>query len=225
MRVLLVEDEPLLADSVAQALRREGYAVDVAGNGVDGLHQAREMAYDAVLLDVMLPGISGLEVLRQLRADELWVPVLMLTARDADRDIAAALDLGADDYLPKPFSLVVLVARLRALVRRGAPQRPAVLVAGDLVLDPATHRCERAGTSVTLTTREFALLEFLLRRAGEVVPKHEVLEHVWDEHYDGDVNVLEVYVGYLRKKIDRPFKRDALETVRGVGYRLRADGG
>jgi DNA-binding response OmpR family regulator len=225
MRVLLVEDEPLLADSVAQALRREGYAVDVADNGVDGLHQAREMAYDAVLLDVMLPGISGLEVLRQLRADELWVPVLMLTARDADRDIAAALDLGADDYLPKPFSLVVLVARLRALVRRGAPQRPAVLVAGDLVLDPATHRCERAGTSVTLTTREFALLEFLLRRAGEVVPKHEVLEHVWDEHYDGDVNVLEVYVGYLRKKIDRPFKRDALETVRGVGYRLRADGG
>jgi two-component system OmpR family response regulator len=225
MRVLLVEDETLLADSVAQALRREGYAVDLAGNGIDGLHQAREVDYDAVVLDVMLPGISGLEVLRQLRADEVWMPVLMLTARDSDRDVATALDLGADDYLPKPFSLVVLVARLRALLRRGAPQRPAVLTAGDLVLDPATHRCQRAGTTVALTTREFALLEFLLRRAGEVVPKHEVLEHVWDEHYDGDMNVLEVYVGYLRKKIDRPFERNAIETVRGVGYRLRADGG
>ncbi len=224
MRVLLVEDESLLADTVARALRREGFAVDVADNGVDGLHQAREVAYDALLLDVMLPGLNGLDLLRDLRQRELWAPAIMLTARDADRDIARALDLGADDYLTKPFALVVLVARLRALLRRGAPQRPAVLSAGDLRLDPATRHCERAGQSISLTAREFALLEFLLRHAGEVVTKSEILEHVWDAYFDGDPNIVEVYVGYLRRKVDRPFNRQTIQTLRGAGYRLRADG-
>ena len=225
MRVLVVEDEPLLADAVAEALRREGFAVDVAGDGVDGLHQACEVGYDAVVLDVMLPGVNGLDLLRQMRQRERWTPVLVLTARDDDRDVASALDLGADDYLSKPFSLVVLVARIRALLRRGAPERPAILRAGDVTLDPATRRCDRGGKSVSLTAREFALLEFLMRRAGEVLAKPTILEHVWDAHYDGDPNIVEVYVGYLRRKLDTPFKRHLIETVRGAGYRLRADGG
>lgn len=225
MRVLLVEDEPLLADTVAVALRRAGFAVDTATSGIDGLHQAREVAYDAVVLDVMLPGLSGLDVLRDLRQRDVWSPVLMLTARDEDRDIADALDLGADDYLTKPFALVVLVARLRALLRRGAPERPARLKAGDLTLDPATRRCDRMGRQISLTAREFSVLEFLLRHAGEVVPKSTILEHVWDAYYDGDPNIVEVYVGYLRRKVDQPFRRHAIETVRGAGYRLRTDGG
>ena len=225
MRVLLVEDEPLLAETVAEALRRSGFAVDVAADGIDGLHQAREVGYDAVVLDVMLPGKSGLDVLSELRAAEIWTPVLMLTARDDDRDIARALDLGADDYLTKPFTLVVLVARLRALIRRGAPERPAVLVTGDLTLDPATRRCERAGQPIQLTAREFAVLEFLMRHAGQVVTKSTMLEHVWDANYDGDPNIVEVYVGYVRRKVDQPFKRQAIETLRGAGYRLRTDGG
>jgi DNA-binding response OmpR family regulator len=210
---------------VAEALRRAGFAVDVADNGVDGLHEAREVAYDAIVLDVMLPGMSGLDVLRDLREHERWAPVLMLTARDDEHDIASALDLGADDYLAKPFALVVLVARLRALLRRGAPERPTVLTAGDLTLDPATHRCERAGQSISLTAREFALLEFLLRHPGQVVAKSTVLEHVWDANFDGDPNIVEVYIGYLRRKVDRPFRRHMIETLRGAGYRLRADGG
>ncbi|MDQ1604743.1 MAG: hypothetical protein QOE01_2588 [Actinomycetota bacterium] len=225
MRVLLVEDEPSLAETVERALRRAGFAVDVAADGVDGLHQAREFVYDALVLDVMLPGLSGLDVLRDLRSRGQWAPVLILTARDDSKDIAAALDLGADDYLTKPFSLEVLVARLRALLRRGAPERPVVLNAGDLRLDPALRRCERAGQQVALTAREFAVLEFLLRRAGEVVPKATVLEHVWDTNFDGDPNIVEVYVGYLRKKVDAPFGRRSIETVRGAGYRLRSDGG
>jgi two-component system OmpR family response regulator len=225
VRVLLVEDEPSLAETVERALRRAGFAVDVAVDGVDGLHQAREFAYDALVLDVMLPGLSGLDVLRDLRSRGRWAPVLILTARDDSKDIAAALDLGADDYLTKPFSLEVLVARLRALLRRGAPERPVVLNAGDLRLDPALRRCERSGQQVALTAREFAVLEFLLRRAGEVVPKATVLEHVWDTNFDGDPNIVEVYVGYLRKKVDAPFGRRSIETVRGAGYRLRSDGG
>src|SRR3954452_14762391 len=168
MRALGVEDEPPLAHAPARRLERDGFAVDVAADGVDGLHQARETAYDAIVLDIMLPGMSGLDVLHDLRAAERWTPVLMLTAKDDDRDITAALDLGADDYLTKPFSFAVLIARLRALLRRGAPERPVVLVAGDLTLAPATHRCERAGRPVSLTAREFAVLEFLLRHAGEV---------------------------------------------------------
>jgi DNA-binding response OmpR family regulator len=225
VRVLLVEDEPSLAETVERALRRAGFAVDVAADGVDGLHHAREFVYDALVLDVMLPGMSGLDVLRDLRSRGQWAPVLILTARDDSKDIAAALDLGADDYLTKPFSLEVLVARLRALLRRGAPERPVVLNAGDLRLDPALRRCERAGQQVALTAREFAVLEFLLRRAGEVVPKATVLEHVWDTNFDGDPNIVEVYVGYLRKKVDAPFGRRSIETVRGAGYRLRSDGG
>jgi DNA-binding response OmpR family regulator len=225
MRVLVIEDEPLLAGAVAEALRRSGFAVDISADGVDGLHQACEVGYDAVVLDIMLPGLDGLGVLREMRRRERWTPVLVLTARDDDRDIANALDLGADDYLTKPFSLVVLVARLRALMRRGAPERPAVLRAGDLTVDPATRRCDRAGQPISLTAREFALLEFLMRRAGEVLAKTTILEHVWDAHYDGDPNIVEVYVGYLRRKLDAPFKRHMIETLRGAGYRLRADGG
>jgi two-component system OmpR family response regulator len=225
MRVLVVEDERLLADTVAEALRRAGFAVDVADDAIDGLHQAREFVYDALILDVMLPDMSGLDVLRDLRQREMWTPVLMLTAKDDVRDIASALDLGADDYLTKPFALVELIARLRALLRRGAPERPVVLTAGDLVLDPATRRCERAGQLIALTAREFAVLEFLMRRAGQAVAKSTVLEHVWDTNFDGDPNIVEVYVGYLRKKVDLPFKRNMIETHRGAGYLLRPDGG
>jgi DNA-binding response OmpR family regulator len=225
MRVLVVEDEPLLADAVTRGLQRAGFAVDAVDNGVDALHEAREATYDAVVLDVMLPGLDGMSVVRELRAAEVWTPVLMLTARDADGDVTAALDLGADDYLTKPFSMKVLVARLRALLRRGAPQRPVVLAAGDLVLDPSTRRCARGGSDIELTAKEFALLEFLLRRADDVVTKTTILEHVWDANFDGDHNVVEVYVGYLRRKVDAPFGRSAIETVRGAGYRLRADGG
>jgi DNA-binding response OmpR family regulator len=225
MRVLVVEDEPTLAAALSRGLTREGFAVDVASDGVDGLHAARETPYDVVVCDVMLPGLDGLEIVRRLRAAEVWSPVLMLTARDGDADVTAALDLGADDYLVKPFSFPVLVARVRALVRRGAPERPATLSAGDLRLDPARHRCARGDRAVDLTPREFALLEFLLRRADQVVAKTEILEHVWDAHFDGDPNIVEVYVGYLRRKVDAPFRRHAIETVRGAGYRLRADGG
>jgi two-component system OmpR family response regulator len=225
MRVLLVEDEATLADAVARGLAHEGYAVDVVGDGVDGLARGREACYDAIVLDIMLPRLSGYEVLRRLRRAHVWTPVLMLTAKDGEHDIADALDLGADDYLVKPFSFVVLVARLRALVRRGAPERPARLVAGDLVVDPATRRCTRGDVAVSLTSREFAVLEYLMRGADRVISKTEIIEHVWDEYYDGDPNIVEVYVGYLRRKVDVPFGRHAIETVRGGGYRLRPDGG
>jgi DNA-binding response OmpR family regulator len=197
----------------------------VAHTGPDGLHAASETSYDAVLLDIMLPGLSGYRIIEQLRAAENWVPILMLTAKDGEYDEADALDLGADDYLTKPFSFVVLLARLRALLRRGVTPRPASLSAGDLVLDPSAHTVTRDGQPIDLTPREFSLLEFLMRHKGEAVSKADILHHVWDAHYDGDANVVEVYAGYLRRKIDTPFGRHSVQTVRGAGYRLAADGG
>jgi DNA-binding response OmpR family regulator len=223
--VLVVEDEVRLAHALQRGLRAEGFAVDVATDGEEGLHLAREEPYDAVILDVMLPKLSGYRVCRTLRAERNWVPVLMLSAKDGEFDQADGLDVGADDYLTKPFSYVVLVARLRALLRRSARPRPTVLSAGDLSLDPARHLASRGGTEIALTPREFALLELFLRRPDEVLPKAEILAHVWDAHYEGGPNVVEVYVGYLRRKIDAPFGRHALQTVRGAGYRLAGDGG
>jgi DNA-binding response OmpR family regulator len=225
MRVLVVEDEVRLAEALRTGLTAEGFAVDLAHTGTDGLHMARETPYDAIVLDIMLPGLSGYRIAQELRAAERWMPILMLTAKDGEYDEADALDLGADDYLTKPFSFVVLLARLRALLRRSAPPRPTVLAAGDLSLDPATREVLRGKDAIELTPREFSLLEFLLRRSGDVVSKTEILEHVWDAHYDGDPNVVEVYVGYLRRKIDAPYSRQAVQTVRGAGYRLAADGG
>jgi DNA-binding response OmpR family regulator len=224
MRVLVVEDERRMAAALRRGLQAEGFAVDLAHDGEDGLHLAREGDYDVVVLDIMLPRLSGYNVCKRLRAEENWVPILMLSAKDGEYDLADGLDLGADDYLTKPFSYVVLVARLRALMRRGGRRRPAVLKSGDLTLDPAGRAVTRGDTAIELTPREFGLLEFLLRRPGEVVSKIEILEHVWDT-YDTDPNVVEVYVGYLRRKIDVPFGRNALQTVRGVGYRLVGDGG
>jgi DNA-binding response OmpR family regulator len=225
MRVLLVEDERRLATAVKLGLQAEGFAVDLAFDGDDGLHLAREGAYDAVVLDLMLPGLSGYQVCERLRAEENWVPVLILSAKDGEYDQADGLDLGADDYLTKPFSYVVLAARLRALLRRGAAPRPAVLRAGDLSLDPGTRSVRRGETDIDLTAREFAMLEYLIRRAGQVVPKSELLDHVWDVSDTADLNVVEVYAGYLRRKIDAPFGRAALQTLRGAGYRLAMDGG
>jgi DNA-binding response OmpR family regulator len=224
MRVLVVEDEQRLASALQRGLRAEGFTVDVAHDGGDGLHLAREGGYDVVVLDIMLPTLSGYRICGQLRAEGNSVPVLMLTAKDGEYDEADGLDVGADDYLTKPFSWVVLGARLRALIRRGGPRRPPVLVAGDLALDPARHTVTRGGKQVELTPREFALLEYLMTRREEVVSKSDILAHVWDAHYDGDPNVVEVYVGYLRRKIDAPFGRRSLQTVRGVGYRLVNDG-
>ncbi len=225
MRVLVVEDERRLAEAVASGLTADGFTVDIEGNGVDGLWRASEHEYDAIVLDIMLPGLSGYEVVKRLRAAQVWTPILMLTAKDGEYDEADALDLGADDYLTKPFSYVVLLARLRALIRRGAPVRPTVLRAGDLELDPGTRRCRRAGHEIALTPREFAVLHLLLRRRDHVVSKREMLANVWDEFYEGDHNIVEVYIGYLRKKIDTPFERRSIETVRGVGYRLHGSGG
>ncbi|GAB3897715.1 response regulator transcription factor [Microbispora bryophytorum] len=224
MRVLVVEDERRMAAALRRGLQAEGFAVDLAHDGNEGLHLARVGDYDVVVLDIMLPGLSGYNVCKQLRAEENWVPILMLSAKDGEYDMADGLDLGADDYLTKPFSYVVLVARLRALLRRGGGRRPSVLRAGDLSLDPAARAVTRGDAPVELTPREFALLEYLMRRPGEVVSKPEILEHVWDT-YDTDPNVVEVYVGYLRRKIDTPFGRAALQTVRGAGYRLASDGG
>jgi DNA-binding response OmpR family regulator len=224
VRVLVVEDEERLARALGRGLRAEGMAVDIAFDGETGLHLAREGRFDAVVLDVRLPKMSGYRVCQELRAQDNWVPILMLSAKDGEYDQADGLDVGADDYLTKPFSFVVLVARLRALVRRGAPARPNVLTAGDLRLDPATRSVGRGDDDIALTPREFSVLELLLRRRGEVLSKREILENVWDANFDGDDNVVEVYVGYLRRKIDQPYGRHALETVRGVGYRL-ADGG
>jgi DNA-binding response OmpR family regulator len=226
VRVLVVEDERRLAAAVKRGLEAEGFVVDVAHDGVTGLHLAREGAYDSVVLDIMLPGLSGYRVCQELRAAENWVPVLVLSAKDGEYDQADALDLGADDYLTKPFSYVVLAARLRALLRRGVVPRPPVLRCGDLSLDPASREVRRGAALVSLTAREFALLEFLMRQAGSVVSKADLLSHVWDSADDiADLNVVEVYVGYLRKKIDGPFGRRAVQTVRGAGYRLAVDGG
>jgi DNA-binding response OmpR family regulator len=228
MRVLLVEDETGLAETIQDGLAAEGFTVDVVADGVDGLWAATEEphgAYDAVVLDIMLPGLSGYEVCRRMRDREVWTPVLMLTAKDGEHDEADALDLGADDYLTKPFAFVVLVARLRALIRRGGPERPVVLSAGDLSLDPVRKQVRRGDRGIAVTPREFALLEFLLRRAGHVLSRTAIIENVWDAHYDGDPNIVEVYIGYLRRKIDHPFGRAAIETVRGMGYRLEPNGG
>jgi DNA-binding response OmpR family regulator len=223
--VLIVEDEKRLAEAVATGLAADGCTVDIAGDGQEGLWRAAEFSYDVILLDIMLPRLSGYEVIKRLRAQRVWTPVLMLTAKDGEYDEADALDLGADDYLTKPFSYVVLLAHARALVRRGAPQRPVVLSAGDLILDPATRRCCRGDNQIALTPREFTLLEYLLRRRNEVVSKSDILENVWDEFYEGDPNIIEVYIRYLRKKIDAPFDCRSIETIRGAGYRLRGDGG
>ena len=221
MRVLVVEDEVKMAGLLRRALEEEGYAVDVAGRADEALWLGTENAYDAVVLDVMLPDGDGFGVCRGLREAGRWSPVLMLTARDAVADRVAGLDAGADDYLTKPFSLAELMARLRALIRRGAVERPAVLLVGDLSLDPKTHTVRRGERPVELTAKEFALLEYLMRHAGEVLGRTRLIEHVWDFAYDGDSNVVDVYVRYLRNKIDRPFGRDTIETVRGTGYRLR----
>lgn len=225
MRVLVVEDEPRLAESVRQGLIAEGFSVEIATNGEDGLWAATENTYAVIVLDIMLPKLNGFKVIEQLRQREVWTPILMLTAKDGEYDLADALELGADDYLTKPFSFIVLVARLRALIRRGAPARPALLIAGDLQLDPARRTVRRGTTPVALTPREFGLLEHLLHNSGDVVSKTEILESVWDPYYEGDPNVVEVYIGYLRRKIDIPFGRQAIETIRGAGYRLAADGG
>ena len=225
MRVLVVEDEVRLADGIRKGLEAEGFAVDVAHDGTDGLWRAREHDYDAIVLDIMLPGVNGYRVCAALRAEENWTPVLMLTAKEGDLDEAEALDTGADDYLTKPFAHVVLVARLRALVRRGRPARPVVLIAGDLRLDPGSRRVWRGKDEIALTTRETSLLEFLLQQAGTVVSKREILDHVWDDDFDGDPNLVEVYIRHLRNKLDRPFDRDSIHTVRGSGYRLDPRGG
>jgi DNA-binding response OmpR family regulator len=225
MRVLVVEDERRLAAAVRRGLQAEGFAVDLAHDGPDGLHLAREGGYDAVVLDLMLPGLSGYRICQRLRAEENWVPILILSAKDGEYDQADGLDLGADDYLTKPFSYIVLAARLRALMRRGARRRPALLCAGDLTLDPAKREVRRGDHEVVLTPREFSLLEYLMRRAGDVVAKTEILDHVWDAADTTDPNAVEVYVGYLRRKIDVPFGRQSLRTVRGAGYRLATDGG
>jgi DNA-binding response OmpR family regulator len=206
-----------MANALQRGLQAEGFAVDVAGDGPNGLELARHGGYDAVILDIMLPGLSGYRVVQALRAEKNWVPVLMLSAKDGEYDQADGLDCGADDYLTKPFSYVVLVARLRALLRRGAPERPSVLTVGDLTLDPARRRVASAGEEIVLTAREYALLEYLMRRPGQVVSKTELLDHVWDAGVDTAPNAVEVYVGYLRRKLGR----DLLETVRGAGYRLR----
>jgi two-component system OmpR family response regulator len=225
MRVLVVEDEKRLAAGLRRGLEAEGFAVDVALDGSDGLWMAREHPYDAIVLDILLPGTNGYKLCATLRQEGLWTPILMLTAKGGEWDEVEALDTGADDYLTKPFAYAVLVARLRALLRRGARQRPVVLEAGDLRLDPAARRTWRGEVELELTSRELALLEFLLHRRGEVVSKREVLEHVWDYDFEGDPNIVEVYVWHLRNKLDRPFGRETIQTVRGAGYRLAADGG
>ncbi|MCW2710255.1 MAG: Two-component system, OmpR family, response regulator [Marmoricola sp.] len=225
MRVLLVEDEVRLAETVRRGLVAEGFLVDVVHDGARGLFTAQTTEYDVMVLDIMLPRLNGYEVCRRLRQDDVWTPVLMLTAKDGEYDQVDAFDLGADDYLTKPFSFAVLVARLRSLIRRSAPERPTVLVAGDLSLDPATRVVRRGDNEISLTQREFGLLHFLMRHRGDVVNKPEILESVWDLNYHGDDNVVEVYIGYLRRKIDRPFDRHAIETVRGAGYRLVGTGG
>lgn len=225
MRVLLVEDEPRLAETIKRGLIDQGFVVDIASNGPDGLWWATENDFDAIVLDIMLPGMNGYKVLEQLRERRVWTPVLMLTAKDGEYDQVDAFDLGADDYLTKPFSFMVLVAHIRALIRRGAPERPVVLTVGDLSLDPLSHRVRRGELEISLTPREFSLLEYLMQHAGTAVTKSEILEGVWDSAFDGDHNVVEVYVRYLRRKLDIPFDRQSIETIRGVGYRLDPAGG
>ncbi|SNS74793.1 response regulator transcription factor [Actinomadura mexicana] len=221
MRVLVVEDEIRTAALLRRGLREEGYAVDVAANGPDAVWQAVESPYDAIVLDVMLPGLDGFEVCRRLRVRDCWAPVLMLTARDAVSDRVHGLDAGADDYLTKPFSFAELLARLRALVRRGVKERPTLLTVGDLRLDPSSRRVWRGEAERQLSPKEFALLELFMRHPGDVMTRTTILEHVWDYAYDGSSNVVDQYVAYLRRKIDDPGTESLLETVRGAGYRLR----
>ena len=225
MRVLIVEDEVKMAALIRRGLRGEGMAADVAIKGEDALWMAGATEYDAIVLDVMLPGIDGFELCRRLRADGVWAPVLILTARDSVEDRVAGLDGGADDYLTKPFSFAELLARLRALARRGQVSQPAVLQVGDLHLDPASRRVWRGDTDVSLSAKELALLETFMRRPGQVLDRFQLLEHAWDYEYENRSNVVDVYVRYLREKVDRPFGVESIETVRGAGYRLRADGG
>jgi DNA-binding response OmpR family regulator len=225
VRVLVVEDEKRLAAGLRTGLEAEGFAVDVALDGTDGLWMARENAYDAIVLDIMLPRMNGYRVCSTLREEGVWTPILMLTAKEGEWDEVEALDTGADDYLTKPFSYAILVARLRALIRRGATERPTVLSAGDLRLDPAAKRAWRGDVEIDLTAREIALLEFLLRNQGDVVSKREILNHVWDYDFEGDSNIVEVYIRHLRNKLDRPFDRASIQTMRGVGYRLVSDDG
>ncbi len=224
MRVLVIEDTERMAELLRRALREEGHAVDAVATGEDGVWMAGENPYDAILLDLVLPDVDGFEVCRRIRAAGGGAPILMLTARDAVDDRVRGLDSGADDYLTKPFALTELTARVRALLRRGGHERPAVLQVGDLTLDPATRAVRRGETEVSLTAKEFALLEYFMRHPGEVLSRTRLLEHVWDFAFDGDSNVVEVYVRYLREKVDRPFGRDSIETVRGAGYRLRPEG-
>jgi DNA-binding response OmpR family regulator len=225
MRILVVEDDKRVAAAVRRGLQAEGFAVDVALDGIDGKHLATENPYDAIVLDIMLPGLNGFALCGELREAGNWTPILMLTAKDGDLDEAEALDTGADDFLTKPFSFVVLVARLRALLRRGERHAPSPSEAGDLHVDPAAHRCTRASDDVSLTAREFSVLEFLVRHRGEVVSKTDILDNVWDFDFEGDPNIVEVYIRRLRQKIDEPYERHAIETIRGAGYRLAADGG
>jgi DNA-binding response OmpR family regulator len=220
MRVLLVEDEKALAETIRRGLTNEGFVVDVAHDGVTGQWLATENPYDVIVLDIMLPGRNGYDVLRNIRGLEIWAPTLMLTAKDGEYDQTDAFELGADDYLTKPFSFIVLVARLRALVRRGAPARPVRLTVGELELDPNTRVVTRNGHRISLTAREFAVLQFMMRHPEVVLSKAEILDNVWDPNFDGSDNIVEVYVGYLRRKIDAAFGVTSLETVRGMGYRL-----
>jgi DNA-binding response OmpR family regulator len=223
VRVLVVEDEVRLAAAIERGLVAEGFQVDVVHDGLDGLWRAREFVYGAIVLDLLLPGMNGFRVCRTLRDEGVATPILVLTAKDGEYDEAESLDIGADDFLSKPFSFVVLVARLRALARRGGRPPRETLEVGSLELDPVGHRCTRGGDDVTLTPREFSLLEALMRRAGDVVPKRELLTEVWGADFDGDANVVEVFVGHLRRRIDRPFGCHTLQTVRGSGYRIVSD--
>jgi two-component system, OmpR family, response regulator len=225
MRALVVEDELKMAALIRRGLVEEGYAADVARTGEEALWMARATPYDAIVLDLMLPGRDGLEVCRSLRESGVWSPILMLTARDGIEDRVSGLDSGADDYLSKPFSFAELLARLRALTRRGPTERPAVIELGSLRLDPATRQTCRGETEIDLSAKEFSLLETFMRHPGEVLTRLDLLEHAWDYAYENKSNVVDVYVRYLRAKIDRPFGLDSIETVRGVGYRLRHDGG
>lgn len=224
VRVLVVEDEVRMASLLRRGLEEEGYAVDVARTGTDGLWFGLENPYDAVVLDVALPGVDGFEVCRQLRANDRWAPVVMLTARGEVADRVRGLDVGADDYMMKPFSFGELAARIRALIRRGAPPRPVQLQVGDLRVDPVARRAWRGTVELELSPKEFSVLELFMRHPGELLTRTRILEHAWDFAYDGVSNVVDQYVGYLRRKIDKPFGRDDLETVRGAGYRLRSSG-
>lgn len=223
MKVLIVEDEPLLAKSLVRGLQAEGFTAVYAATGPDAVRQASTNPFEAIVLDIMMPRLSGFEILEHLRSQQVWTPVLMLTAKDEVEDQVTAFNLGADDYLTKPFSFVVLVARLRALIRRGAPQRPAVLTAGTLSLDPARRSVQRGSVEIDLTPREYGLLEFLMRHRDTVVTKCDILNHVWDCGSGGRSNTVEIYIGYLRRKIDTPFGTNTIQTLRGVGYRLDSE--